>query len=117
MTSVRKRNANRANARASAGSRTASGKARAAHNALRHGLGIPVWRNPVRGAQIEDLIRAIAGEITNPELKELLRRFAEAQMDLIRIRQASHNLLAAALDDPNYESPRALKERAALASR
>ena len=40
MTSARKLEANRRNARASTGPRTAAGKARAAQNARRHGLSL-----------------------------------------------------------------------------
>ena len=42
MTNVCKIDANRANAKASTGPKTARGKTRAAQNALRHGLSLPI---------------------------------------------------------------------------
>jgi len=38
--------------------------------------------------QVEDLARAIVGETASLELDEIARRFAEAQVDLDRIRKA-----------------------------
>jgi hypothetical protein len=62
MTSDRKRAANRANARSSTGPRTAAGKARAAKNAVRHGVRSPVLSDPVLMADVESLAKEIAGE-------------------------------------------------------
>ena len=62
MTSPRALYANRANARASTGPRTAAGKTRSARNARRHGLSVPVLRDPALVPEIESLARRIAGE-------------------------------------------------------
>ena len=93
MTSERKIRANRANARASTGPQTHQGRARAARNALRHALTLPVHSDPVLSKEVETLARAIAGPDANEETKELARRVAEAQIDLRRVRYARHQLL------------------------
>jgi hypothetical protein len=104
--SARKLNANRANARASTGPRTAAGKENAARNALRHGLRSPISADPALSAEVEALAREIAGEGASQEQQLLVTRIAEAQIDLKRIRRARHDLLARAHNDNNYQSPR-----------
>ena len=88
MTSTRKIEANRKNARASTGPKTAQGRARLARNALRHGLSLPVCSNPVLCEEVESLARKIAVTEANVEIRELARRAAEAQIDLGRGRYA-----------------------------
>ena len=104
MTSERKIEANRANARASTGPKTERGRARTARNAFRHGLSLPVCSEPVLSDEIEALAREIAGPDANTRKKELARRVAEAEIDLRRVRFARHQLLSNALRDPYYES-------------
>jgi hypothetical protein len=53
-------------------------------------------------------------ESSNPGQLELARRFAEAQFDLARIRQARHELLSSGLDD--HKSVRAHEDQLAVAS-
>jgi len=105
--SARKLRANRANARASTGPRTAAGKTSAAGNARRHGLSLPVLADPSRAAEVEALAQELAREGASPELQELAARIAEAQIELVRVRRARHDLLSRALADPDYESPAA----------
>jgi hypothetical protein len=100
LTSDRKIKANRANARASAGPKTAQGRARAARNAFRHGLSLPVSSDE----EVEALAREIAGTDANANIQELAHRVAEAQIDLRRVRYARHQFLSNALSDPYYES-------------
>jgi hypothetical protein len=104
LTSDRKIRASRANARASTGPKTAQGRARAARNALRHGLSLPVYSNPALSEEVVTLACEIAGPAANAEIQELARRVAEAQIDLRRVRNARHQLLSDALADPYYES-------------
>jgi hypothetical protein len=104
LTSDRKINANRANARASTGPRTARGRASAARNALRHGLNLPVCSDPVLSEEVEALAREIAGPDATAEIKGLAGRIAEAQIDLRRVRYARHQLLSNALSNPYCES-------------
>ena len=111
MTSARKLNANRANARASTGPRTAAGKENAARNALRHGLRSPISADPALSAEVEALAREIAGEGASQEQQVLATRVAEAQIDLKRIRRARHDLLTRAHSNNNYRSPRGCAKR------
>jgi hypothetical protein len=113
--SHRKREANRANSRLSTGPRTPSGKARASQNARRQGLSVPVSSDPTFAPEIDDLLRELTRRIQGRKFHELLSRFAEAQIELIRIRGARDRVIAAALGDSSYEPRRALAERAKLA--
>ena len=85
MTSELKIKVNRANSRASTGPRTRSGRARAARNALRHGLSLPICSDPVLLEQLEALAREIAGGDTNQEIQQSARLIAEAQIDVLRV--------------------------------
>lgn len=116
MTSARKLNANRANARASTGPRTAAGKKRATRNALRHGLSLSALGNPTLSAEAANLAREIAGEGATPDILELARWVAEAQIDLIRIRQARHDLLSRDLNDPEFRPHKYSKDVDAMIS-
>jgi hypothetical protein len=102
--SDRKIKANRANARASTGPKTAPGRARAARNAFRHGLSLPIYSDPALSEEVDALAREIAGMDANAEVQAHARRVAEAQIDLRRVRYARHQLLSHALSNPYYES-------------
>ena len=102
MTSARKLKANRANAQASTGPITNQGKARAAQNARRHGLSLSILADPIRSAEVEVLACEIAGEAVAPEILGRARRIAEAQIDLVRIRQERHNFIVRKLGNPDY---------------
>jgi hypothetical protein len=104
VTSTRKIEANRKNARASTGPKTAQGRARLARNALRHGLSLPVGSDPVLCEEVESLAGKIAGTEADVEIREFARRAAEAQIDLGRVRYARYRLLSDALRNPDYES-------------
>jgi len=93
MTSAQKIRANRANARASTGPKTAVGRARSARNALRHAFSLPVCSNPELSEEVETLAREIAGPGASAEIQELARRVAEAQIDLRRVRYARYQLM------------------------
>jgi hypothetical protein len=101
LTSDHKIKANRANAQASTGPKTADGRARAARNAVRHALSLPVRSNPALSEEVETLAREIAGPGANAETHDLARQVAEAQIDLRRVRIARHKLLSDALADPH----------------
>ena len=104
MTSDHKIKANRANAQASTGPKTADGRARAARNALRHALSLPVCSNPALSEEVEALAREIAGPDANAEILGLACQIAEAQLDLRRVRYARHRLVSRALADPDYDT-------------
>lgn len=114
MTSDRKISANRENARASTGPKTAHGRARATRNALRHALSLPVYSDPALSEEVEALVHQIAGTDANAEIQKLARRVAEAQIDLRRVRYARHQLLSHALRDPYYDSRANVREKVAL---
>ena len=88
MTSARKLEANRRNARASTGPWTAAGKARAAQNARRHGLSLAALCNPSCAGEVEALAGAIAGADAGLERLGLARAIAGAQIDVMRARSA-----------------------------
>ena len=104
MISGRKLNANRMNARASTGPRTTVGKQRAARNALRHGLSSPISSDPALYIEVESLAQRIAGKGASHEQQELAIRIAEAQIDLLRVRRAQHDLIDRAHGDYGYLS-------------
>ena len=111
MTSERKIRANRANARASTGPRTARGRTRAARNALRHALSLPVCSIPALSEEVQALAREIAGPGANAETQELARRVAEAQIDLRRVRYARHQFLSDTLSKEYYGSYANLRKK------
>lgn len=117
MTSDRKIKANRANARASTGPHTVQGRARAARNALRHGLSLPVCSDPALSEEVEALAHEIAGTDANAEIQVQARRIAEAQIDLKRVRYVRHDLVSRALCDPGYDSRANKKQKTALTIR
>jgi len=93
VTSERKIKANRANARASTGPKTAHGRSHAARNAVRHALSLPVYADPVWSEEVESLTRQIIGTDADPEKQQHLSR---------------------ALSDPDYESEATLRKKAGL---
>jgi hypothetical protein len=93
---ARKIRSNRANARSSTGPKTAKGRGRSARNALRYGLSLPVLSDPTLSQEVAALARQIAGADAAPEIQELARRIAEAQIDLRRVRALRHDLISRA---------------------
>jgi hypothetical protein len=92
MISARKIKANRENARASTGPRTANGRARSAKNALRHALSLPVCSDPALSKAVEALALEIAGadalmEIQESHAKSPMRKsiFAECAVRAITL--------------------------------
>jgi hypothetical protein len=100
MTSLRKLQANCANARASTGPRSAAGKLRSARNSRQHGLSAPVWSDPELSAAARIFALEIAGPDAALQLQRLARVIAGTQIDLERVRQARHYVIASGFDDP-----------------
>src|SRR5438067_661343 len=86
MAPLRQVVANRRNAQRSTGPRTAAAKTRIARNAFRHGLAIPLIRDPIGSAEIEPLSMALVGPSARPERLEQARVAAEAELELRRVR-------------------------------
>ena len=121
--------ANRRSALRSTGPKSAGGKRRAARNALKHGLAVPVRADLSLLGRIEALARLIAGEGASAARLALARRVAEAQVDLDRVRAARFALLAQSIGvgtwgpagmrpcspDPGPAAPAALGDRPAAA--
>ena len=104
MTSTRKVRTNRANARASSGPKTSAGRVRSARNALRHGLNVPIADLEVFSPEVERLADAISG--TQPgdaQLERHVRLVAEAQIDMLRARQARDRFMADKLGQRDYQ--------------
>jgi hypothetical protein len=101
MTSPLKIKANRANAQGSSGPRTAHGRARAAQNARRHGLSLPVMATLALSQQAEALAQQIADGSTDATIINLARRIAEAQVDLLRIRRTRQDMFVHHASDPD----------------
>jgi hypothetical protein len=97
VSSARKIAANRTSARGSTGPKTAQGLARAARNALRHGLNVPIYSDPAMTEELDTLAREIAGAEARAEIRVLARGVAEACLDLRRVRLARHRHLLDAL--------------------
>jgi hypothetical protein len=103
---------------------TPSGKARASQNARRHGLSRSVLRDRIASLEIEDLARKICrarpgsqtdadgskgtGAAVDCELVRIARRIAEAQVDLLRVRRARHDLISRAFADPHFRPGKGL---------
>jgi hypothetical protein len=103
---------------------TASGKARASQNARRHGLSLSVLRDRIATLEIEDLTRKICRSqpgahadkdgtkgidtAVDCEFARIARRIAEAQVDLLRVRRARHDLISRAFADPHFRPGKGL---------
>jgi hypothetical protein len=117
VTSVTKKESNRANARSSTGPKTGDGRARSARNAFRHGLSVPAHPDPAMAEAIAGLTRQIAGADPPSEIQELARRFAEAHMDVRRVRSLRHDFISRALADPKYDTAANWNKKVAVALR
>ena len=112
MTSEKQRRANQANAKASKGPKTKAGRARSARNALRHGLSIPVRKEPSLSIQAEEIALKLAGPDPDEALLDRARAIGEAQVDLNRVRARRNALVSQLLADPEYQPLSAYKIQA-----
>jgi hypothetical protein len=94
VTSSRKLDANRINARASTGPRSAKGKARSAANARWHGLTVPIDADHSLADRARALACLFAGSAASPKVSRLAAIAANAQIDIDRIRQAARDLMS-----------------------
>jgi len=118
MTSARKVRTNRANARASTGPKTSAGRARSARNALRHGLKVSIADLEVFSSEVERLAEAIGGtQPSDAQLERHVRLVAEAQIDMLRVRQARDRFLADKLGQRDYQKLSTVRLRKELLRR
>ena len=111
MTTAQKVRANRQNARASTGPKSATGKARSSANARRHHLAVPIWSDPGLTADALALSKNIAGVHPSPQVMAHAQQVADAQIEVVRVRrwrldlmhQSLSLLLLADPDDPARE--------------
>ena len=91
-------------ARAGSGPKTSAGRARSARNALRHGLNVPIAEFDVFSPEVERLAEAIGGtQLGDAQLERHVRLVAEAQVDMLRVRQARDRFLADKLGQSDYQ--------------
>ena len=93
MTSLRKIDANRANAKLSTGPKSALGRRRVSRNAHRHGLSIPVLCDPVLAREVHALSQQLAKDLGSIASTGAVYAIAEAEVDLKRIRKRKAHLL------------------------
>jgi hypothetical protein len=108
MTSLKQIAANRRNALKSTGPITAQGKARAGHNALRHGLSVPVNRASAEAADIEEFALQLVGNAASRTETDLARAVAAAQLDLDRIHCEKQLVLTSGVSPPEIKAIRLL---------
>ena len=86
--------ANRANAQKSTGPKTAAGKLRSSRNAYRHGLSGPLRLDPATLDKANLIARALASEESDQERSLSTMEYAQAQLELQRIRSTRAGLMA-----------------------
>jgi hypothetical protein len=115
LTGDRRKRANRANAKSSTGPKTSAGKARAAQNAFRHGLNVPVLSDPSLAPEVETIARGISSPYESGETFEWARRIAEAQVDLNRVRNSRRQLITRLFVDPAYQPTQVYRQQLRVA--
>jgi len=88
MTSAKAIAANRRNARRCTGPRTAGGKRNAARNSLRHGVIASMHSDLGLSAAVARIAAALAGPGASADLLALINPIAEAEVDMLRARNA-----------------------------
>jgi hypothetical protein len=88
MVSETLRRANRRNAARSTGPKSASGKARASGNALRHGLGAIRFDEPEISEEVRRIVEALCPGEVDPLWLDQAVTIAESQVMLRRVRAA-----------------------------
>ena len=105
MTTTRKVRANRQNAHASTGPKSATGKARSSANARRHHLAVPIWSDPILTANVVALAKHIAGVHPSPQLMAHAQQVADAQIEVVRVRRWRFDLMHQRLSVLLLEEP------------
>jgi hypothetical protein len=109
MMSPRRLCANRANSRRSTGPKTEAGRAKSAGNSRRHGLRVPVSSERALADEVDHLAQKIANGAP-PELMDLARTIAEAEIDVLRVRRVRNELVWAQGIEKFIEAPAAFSD-------
>ena len=86
--------ANRENAKRSTGPKTMAGRLKSSRNAYRHGFSSPLPFDPATLAKVDAFAHALAGKEANEASLISASDFAEAQLELSRIRATRTALIA-----------------------
>jgi hypothetical protein len=86
MTTDRRQQANRRNAKRSTGPRTSAGKARSGQNARKHGLSLPVNAEPHLADLLQDLATSLEADTKPAHPVEEVRALAAAILEVLRAR-------------------------------
>lgn len=86
MTTEKQITANRANAKRSTGPKTLAGKLKSSRNAVRHGLSGAMPLDARTLASINSIASALAGEDASQAQLISATEFAQAQLELLRVR-------------------------------
>jgi hypothetical protein len=66
---------------------------------------LPALADPAWSAEITAIARKIAGDGASAEQWQLACRVSATHIDVMRVRQARHQMVGHALQDPNYRQP------------
>ena len=94
MATEKQLRANRENAKRSTGPKTAAGRARSRRNALRHGLSLPLTLDTEMAAKADLIRQSLVAEQAKPTQVVAAIEFAQAQLDLLRIRAVRGQMMA-----------------------
>jgi hypothetical protein len=99
--------ANRRNAQNSTGPRSGAGKKRASGNSYRHGLSATAPSSAQRAKHIDRLARKIAGHAADVVSLEYARAVAQAEFDLVQVRQIKVALIERMRTSGEFEPAKA----------
>jgi hypothetical protein len=85
--------ANRANAQKSTGPKTATGRLKSSRNAFRHGLSLPMRPGMETSVKAEAIARVVTRDQADPEHLLAATELAQAQLELLRVRQIRAELM------------------------
>jgi hypothetical protein len=94
MATERQIAANRANAQKSTGPKTAAGRLKSSRNAFRHGLSLPSRLDIAISAKADAIARLLARDQADDEQLTAATEVAQAQLELLRIREVRAKLVA-----------------------
>jgi hypothetical protein len=94
MASEKQLRANRKNAKKSTGPRTAAGRLNSSRNALRHGLSVSLIPDAESFSKADRIRQSLVSERAEPTQVLAAIEFAQAQLDLLRVRSVRGQMMA-----------------------